>query len=222
MSLVENLKFKYSSGDFNLNIPRWEIPDQGITALMGPSGSGKSTLFRILIGLEPCSHFNWVMDGVDLAELPVEKRGLGVVFQNFQLFPHLTAKKNIIFAAKARKIEKKRALDKLEELVTSLKLGDCLNTRAALLSGGEKQRTSLARALMSEPKFLFLDEPFNALDAELREESRQLVKRIIEENDIPTLLITHDIEDVKALAQTCFDMDMGEIKLRESFSSQKS
>jgi sulfate transport system ATP-binding protein/putative spermidine/putrescine transport system ATP-binding protein len=197
MSLVEDLSKKYKS--FDLQIPRWEIPDQGITALWGPSGSGKTTVFRILLGLESCPGMKWVYRGKDLAALDIQDRKIGVVFQTYELFPHMTAQENILFAAQVRKIDMAKAESKLHEYAARLNLNSCLNTNAARLSGGEKQRVALARALMSEPQFLFLDEPFSALDEDLRDEARALVKKVVEDSQIPTLLVTHDIRDLKAL-----------------------
>src|SRR5271165_2213509 len=100
MSLVKGLVRDYDG--FTLSIPTWEIPDQGITALWGPSGSGKTTAFRLLIGLEPCPGLSWTFAELDIAALPVPQRRLGVVFQTLELFPHMTARENILFAARAR------------------------------------------------------------------------------------------------------------------------
>lgn len=189
-------------GDFHLLIPRWEINDQGVTALWGPSGSGKTSVFRSLIGLEPCVGLRWIFRGEDLAKLPPGKRNLGVVFQNFELFPHLTVRQNIEFALEARKIPIAREEKRISLLADRLGLTACMNRPAQILSGGEKQRTALARALVAKPRFLLLDEPFSALDEELREEARVLVKEVLRDENIPALLITHDERDLKILAQT--------------------
>src|ERR1044072_1169533 len=103
MSLVENLIKDY--GDFKVDIPRWEIPDRGVTALWGPSGAGKTSVFRVLIGLEECPGLKWTFGGEDLATLPVPQRRLGVLFQSLELFPHMTAQENIEFAAAAAKLD---------------------------------------------------------------------------------------------------------------------
>jgi sulfate transport system ATP-binding protein/putative spermidine/putrescine transport system ATP-binding protein len=198
MSVVENLIRDY--GDFRLEIPRWEIPDEGVTALWGPSGSGKTSVFRILIGLDPCPGLRWTLKGENLSALPVTKRNLGVVFQSYELFPHLTAGENIRFAAEARKMDPARAERGLDRLIDRLDLRSCADREARFLSGGEKQRTALARALLAKPRFLLLDEPFSALDEELREGARHLVKEVLSEEGIPALLITHDERDLKVLA----------------------
>lgn len=198
MSVVRNLNRQL--GELKIQISHWEIADQGITALKGPSGSGKTQIIRTLLGLEKCPSLSWEFAGEDLAKLPIEKRRLGVVFQGYELFPHLTARENIEFAARARKIPKEELAERIADFATKLKLNDCLDRRADKLSGGEQQRVALARALMGRPRFLFLDEPFSALDSELRAEARALVKRIISEEKIPTLLVSHDAADIAELA----------------------
>lgn len=198
MSLVENLFHDY--GDFQVDIPRWEISDRGVTVLWGPSGSGKTSIFRLLIGLEKPMRLKWTFDGEDLARLSVPARRLGVVFQNYELFPHMTAEENILFAAKSRGISESETHSRLGKFTELLKLSDFLARPATLLSGGEKQRTALARALIGKPRILLLDEPFSALDEDLRDESRRLVKAVVAEEEIPALLITHDRQDVTALA----------------------
>lgn len=197
MSLVEGL-FQNLHG-FKLEIPRWEIADQGITALWGPSGSGKTTAFRSLMGLDPCPTLKWIFQGEDLAQRPPPERRLGVVFQNLELFPHMTGEENILFAARARKLELGEAASRLKSLSEDLRLGNCLGRKASVLSGGEAQRVALARAVIAHPRFLFLDEPFSSLDSELKVEARTLVKDLIAKLNIPTLLITHDEEDLKAM-----------------------
>jgi sulfate transport system ATP-binding protein/putative spermidine/putrescine transport system ATP-binding protein len=209
MAVVRNLHKKYS--DFEVSIPEWKLSDVGVTALWGPSGSGKTTVLRILTGLEDCTGWSWEFRGQDLATLSPAKRKLGVVFQSYELFPHLTAEKNILFAAQARKISTDRAQAKLKQLVEILQLSKCLNRRAELLSGGEKQRVALARALMGEPQFLLLDEPFSALDEDLRAEARQLVKAVITKAQIPALLITHDRNDLEVLAENVVEIRDGHL-----------
>ena len=199
MSHVRNLIRDYDG--FKVEIPSWEISDTGVTALWGPSGSGKTSVFRLLIGLEPCPGLEWTFGKDDLAKLPAPERRLGVVFQSLELFPHMTAEENILFAAKVREVPSDEAGRRMTELAADLRLTDFLQRKAGLLSGGEAQRVALARAVIGRPRFLFLDEPFSSLDAELRVEARGLVKQVIERLKIPTLLITHDQEDLRALAQ---------------------
>lgn len=217
MSLIRNLCRNY--GDFKIEIQEWEISDSGITALWGPSGSGKTSVFRLLIGLEECPGLVWKFKGEDLAQLPVPERRLGVVFQSLELFPHMTARENILFAFRARRVLQEERDPYMERLVSALKLTPFLDRRARLLSGGEQQRVAIARALAGKPRFLFLDEPFSSLDAELRGEARQLVKSVIEEFSVPTLLITHDKEDVDALGAHLVRIENGCLLANASFTA---
>ncbi|MEK2689905.1 ATP-binding cassette domain-containing protein [Bdellovibrio sp. GT3] len=209
MSFVENLRRDF--GDFKLDIPRWEILDQGVTVLSGPSGSGKTTVFRMLLGLDECPGMKWTIENLDLAKLRTPERRLGVVFQTLDLFPHMTARENILFAARARKISEEKVRSRLKELTQNLKMESFLDRPAAVISGGEKQRVAIARALMGEPRLLLLDEPFSSLDQELREDSRRLIKAVIENEKIPTLLVTHDPKDIEVLANKVYYIRNGSI-----------
>lgn len=213
MSWVRNLSCDY--GDFQIDIPEWEILDQGVTSLWGPSGAGKTSVFRLLLGLEKPNSLIWDFKGENLAALSTADRRLGVVFQTLELFPHMTAQENIRFAAKARKLDKNQSESHAEELRQMLKLEGCWTRRASLLSGGEKQRVALARALIGQPRILFLDEPFSALDSDLRNDARKLVREAIERSKIPTLLITHDREDLQAFGGKISEISGGRI-VRES------
>jgi ABC-type sulfate/molybdate transport systems ATPase subunit len=207
MSSVRGLYRDY--GDFKVNIPSWEIPDKGISALIGPSGAGKTSVFRLLIGLEPCPTLEWKFGDEDIAKLPVPKRKLGVVFQTLELFSHLTAMENLQFAQRARGLALEHEFR--DELINVLKIGHCIHQKTATLSGGEKQRVALARALAGKPRFLFLDEPFSAIDEEMRSEARQLVLKCVERFSIPTLIITHDMRDVEALKAVPFKLFAGSL-----------
>lgn len=208
MSLIQNLN--HSFGTFEINIPSWEIQDSGIHVLWGPSGSGKSSVLRLLLGLEPCD-YHWSIQGVDIGPLPPSEKRLGVVFQTYDLFPHLTAEENILFAAKARNIDPTKLSSKLENYKNKLKLFEFWNRKAKFLSGGEQQRIALVRALIGEPRALLLDEPFSALDEDLRKESRILVKDLILAENIPTILITHDPADVEYLGDHVTQLRNGRI-----------
>lgn len=216
MSLVENLLKNY--GDFKIDIPSWEILDQGVTVLWGPSGSGKTSVFRLLIGLEAAQNFRWNFQGHDLAKMAVPQRRLGVVFQTLDLFPHMTAEENILFAAKAREIPLEEAYAKLKELAQVLKMTEFLNREVRVLSGGEKQRVAIARALSGNPRLLLLDEPFSALDQDLRQESRNLIKRVIEKEKIPTVLVTHDPLDIEVLGNKVSTIKNGMIVEEKTLS----
>ena len=209
MSQVEALYAEFD--DFKIEIPFWEILESGVTALWGQSGAGKTSVIRLLIGLDRPKSLRWIFQGEDIAKLTTPERRLGVVFQSYELFPHMTARENIVFAADSRKIPKERATRALDEFIQILKLESCLNRKAALLSGGEKQRVALARALIGEPRLLMLDEAFSALDEAMRAEARELVKKVIQLKKIPTILITHDPQDIEDLAQKVSEIEAGKI-----------
>jgi ABC-type sugar transport system ATPase subunit len=211
MSLVRDLKRTYE-GEFAIDVPLLEIADRGITSLWGPSGAGKTSIFRLLLGLEKANAgFSWEFKGENLALIPVGERRIGVVFQTLDLFPHMTARENMLFAAQARKLDPLDSERHLHELVETLSLQRCIKRNTQILSGGEKQRVALARALMGRPRILFLDEPFSALDEELRAEARQLVLKVMEIEKIPVMLITHDRSDLNALGGVIHEIRSGRL-----------
>lgn len=210
MSLVKNLRADY--GDFRIDIPEWELLDEGVTALWGPSGAGKTSVFRLLLGLDQAEPgFEWDYRGENLAALKTPDRRLGVVFQTLELFPHMTARQNVMFAAESRKIDRDKAETHLRSLAETLSLVSLLDRKASVLSGGERQRVALARALIGQPRLLFLDEPFSALDADLRAGARELVRDAIAREKIPTVLITHDREDLTILASKVSEIRDGRL-----------
>jgi len=211
MSLVKNLYRKWD--DFSLEIPHWEIPDEGISALWGPSGAGKTSVFRSLLGLEPCPTLQWIFHGQDIAKLPLAKKNLGVVFQSLELFPHLTAEENILFPMQARKLNSEHSFQLKNTIVNELQITKLLSKMVHKLSGGEQQRVAIARALVGQPQFLFLDEPFSSIDEDLKKEARSLVAKVIQLTKTPTLLITHDQRDVDALASHVFQIRNGKLLL---------
>ena len=208
MAYIKNLKYTFDN--FTLNIPSLEIKDKEVTVLMGPSGAGKTTLFNLITGFISYSDWQFEINGVDLAKKEISERNLGVVFQSFELFPHLTAKENVELVMRARKNQNDTA--NLEKFKTILKLESCWNTKAQVLSGGEKQRVSLLRAIMAKPQMLLLDEPFSALDEVNKEEARKLVKSVLNETKITTLMISHDLKDSLYFGQNLVQLENGQIK----------
>lgn len=211
MSQIKNLKFNQDG--FELRIDDLEIPDQGVTAFWGPSGAGKTTFFKVLIGLYQPKNWIWTFKSENLSQMTLQERRLGVVFQNYELFPHLTAEENLKLVIRSRYSEGEQslALQLCEEYRKRLKVEACWTTKAEVLSGGEKQRISFLRAILSKPRLLLLDEPFSALDPHLRKEARLLLKSVLAEINVPVYLITHDLEDVEALAQTQIELKEGRI-----------
>lgn len=209
MSKVKNVFKNY--GDFHLSIPEMEFVDQGMTALWGPSGSGKSSVVRCLVGLDACPGMEWLLDGVDVAKLPVRERRFGVVFQGGGLFQHMTAMENIRFALEARDLSAESFQKDIQHMAEVLKVENLLSRSVKLLSGGEKQRISLIRGLIAKPRFLFLDEPFSALDEANRDEARQLVKKVLEQQQVSGLVISHDSADVAFLANRILQIQNGKI-----------
>ena len=209
MSLIKNLF--YTVKDFELHVPEWSLSDSGITALCGPSGSGKTTIIKILSGLLPSRNLEWHFKEKNLAKLSPPERKLGVLFQDLHLFPHLSARKNILFAAKARKLSFKDVQAEFESLISFLELKEKLSLFPEQLSGGEKQRVALARALISRPQFVFLDEPFSHLDESARKKARHSTAEILKKKNVPALLVSHNAEDVKELADEVVFLKKGRL-----------
>ena len=207
MAVIKNINFKI--GSFLLKVDHLELPDSGVTAFVGPSGSGKSTFFNILIGVHQPMGWSWDFKQQNLATQTLSERQLGVVFQGDQLFPHLTAEENIQIVFEARN-KGAGFTETITPLKRQLNLENCWSTFAQNLSGGEKQRVSLLRALISQPRILLLDEPFSALDADLKVEARAMVKTLLRDMAIPIYLITHDLEDVRVLAQNTVQISHGQ------------
>ncbi len=207
MSVVEGLEKSFS--DYHIRIPRWEWEDDGITVLSGPSGAGKTTLLRMLVGLESCPGLSWIFQEQDIAKLPLRDKRLGVVTQDYDLFPHMTGRENIAFALQARKLPMDESDEILGFLIETLELNKFWLGQADHLSGGESQRIAIARALVARPRYLLLDEPFSALDSYLKGEARKLLLGVVSRLKIPTLLITHDEQDIKFLASRTFVLNNG-------------
>jgi sulfate transport system ATP-binding protein len=200
-------------GDFvALDDVSLEIPDGSLTALLGPSGSGKSTLLRIIGGLETADSGTVEIHGDDVTQVPPQKRGIGFVFQHYAAFKHMTVRDNVAFGLKIRKTPKDRAAHKVDELLGIVGLAGFAGRYPQQLSGGQRQRMALARALAVEPRVLLLDEPFGALDAKVRAELREWLRRLHDEVHVTTLLVTHDQEEAMSIADNIAVMDNAHIE----------
>lgn len=181
-------------------------------SLLGPSGCGKTTTLRILAGLEvPSTGSVWV-NGLDITSLPPEARGLGYVFQNYALFPHLNVWENVAFGCRLQKLAPRTMDRQVGEALELVKLADFGKRQVFELSGGQQQRVALARALAIQPQVLLLDEPFSNLDSRLRIETREQVREIVRSLQVTTVLVTHDREEAFALSHRLAVMEGGEVK----------
>ncbi len=175
-------------------------PAGAITALLGPSGAGKSTILRLIAGLEPPDGGHVAIDGVDVTDVPVRRRGVGFVFQGYALFDHMTVAENVAFGLSVRG-EPRAAIDaRVAELLAKVQLADLGARRPGQLSGGQRQRVAFARALAVRPRVLLLDEPFGALDTRVRVELREWLARLHHDSGVTTLLVTHDQDEAFELA----------------------
>ncbi|MBA8793778.1 putative spermidine/putrescine transport system ATP-binding protein [Friedmanniella endophytica] len=180
-----------------------------LVALLGPSGCGKTTALRILAGLDEPTSGRVLVDGRDVTTVPANKRDMGMVFQAYSLFPHLTAQANVEFGLKLRKVDRARRAARAREMLDLVGLADQASRYATELSGGQQQRVALARALAIEPSVLLLDEPLSALDAKVRTQLRDEIRRVQLEVGTTTLFVTHDQEEALAMADRVGVMSKG-------------
>ena len=189
-----------------------DVPDGSLTALLGPSGSGKSTLLRIIGGLESPDVGRVVIHGEDQTSVAPQRRGIGFVFQHYAAFKHMTVRDNVAFGLTVRKRPKAEVAAKVDELLEIVGLAGYQKRYPSQLSGGQRQRMALARALAVEPKVLLLDEPFGALDAKVRADLREWLRKLHEEVHVTTLLVTHDQEEAMSIADQIAVMDHSRIE----------
>lgn len=188
-----------------------DIGDGEFFVLLGPSGSGKSTLLRAIAGLSAVDHGRISLHGRDVTHVPAQKRDVGLVFQNYALFRHMTVADNIEFALRVRRMRTKARRERRRELLRLVALEGMDERMPAQLSGGQQQRVAVARALAHKPEVLLLDEPFGALDAKIREELRRTIRQVQRELGITTVLVTHDQEEAFALADRIGVMNLGRL-----------
>lgn len=194
-----------------LNNVSLEIEKGEFVTLLGPSGCGKSTLLRIIAGLEIQNSGDILISGKSIADVPVNKRNMGMVFQSYSLFPNMTAEENIAFGLKLKKLSKEDIASEVKKIIGIVGLGGREKSYPHQLSGGQQQRVALARALIVNPDVLLLDEPLSALDAKIRISLRSLIKEIQQKLKITTVFVTHDQEEALSLSDRIFVMEKGNI-----------
>jgi sulfate/thiosulfate transport system ATP-binding protein len=211
MISVSNVDKHY--GEFQaLHDVSLDIAPGALTALLGPSGSGKSTLLRVIAGLETPDEGTVVIEDRDVTNVPPQRRDIGFVFQHYAAFKHMTVRDNVAFGLKVRKRPKAEIKAKVDELLGIVGLAGYQERYPSQLSGGQRQRMALARALAVEPKVLLLDEPFGALDANVRAELRAWLRRLHDEVHVTTVLVTHDQEEAMELADRIVVLNDGRIQ----------
>ena len=209
--VVENAVKKF--GDFAaLDGVSIEVRDGSLTALLGPSGSGKSTLLRAIAGLEELDSGTVLINGKDMTHTAVQDRGVGFCFQHYAAFKHMTVRQNVAFGMAIRKRPKDETEERVRELLRLVHLEGFIDRYPSQLSGGQRQRMALARALAVEPKVLLLDEPFGALDAKVRKELRQWLRRLHDEVHVTTIFVTHDQEEAMDVAEQIVVVNEGRVE----------
>ena len=212
MSIVVHSVTKRFGDYVALDDVSMEVRDGSLSALLGPSGSGKSTLLRVIAGLEAPDSGSVFLDGQDLTHAPVQRRGVGFVFQHYAAFKHMTVADNVAFGLSVRKRPKPEIEAKVAELLELVGLSHLGKRYPSQLSGGQRQRMALARALAVQPRVLLLDEPFGALDARVREELRTWLRRLHDEVHVTTIFVTHDQEEAMEIAEQIVVVNEGRIE----------
>ena len=188
-----------------------EVHEGELISLLGPSGCGKTTTLRCVAGFEQPDAGRILFDGQDITQLPAERRDIGMVFQNYALFPHMTVAQNLAFGLEMRKVDRAAMIERVSRALSMVQLGAMLDRYPRQLSGGQQQRVALARALVIEPRMLLLDEPLANLDASLREEMRFFIRDLQQRVGITTLYVTHDQSEAMVMSDRVVVMFGGSI-----------
>ena len=186
-----------------------ELKDGELISLLGPSGCGKSTTLFMLAGITKPTSGRILFDGEDVTDQKPEKRGIGLVFQNYALYPHMTVLENICFPLEVQKVPKKDRIERAKKIAKQVHIDELLSRRPSELSGGQQQRVAIARALIKQPRLLLLDEPLSNLDARLRIEMREEIRRIQQETGVTTVFVTHDQEEAMSISDQILLMRKG-------------
>ena len=190
--------------DFSASLEHGEL-----ISLLGPSGCGKSTILNMLAGILPVTSGKIYFDDDDVTNMPPEKRGIGLVFQNYALYPHMTVLQNICFPLEVQKVPKAERLERAMDIAKLVHVDTMMKRHPAELSGGQQQRVAIARALVKNPRLLLLDEPLSNLDARLRLEMREEIRRIQQRTGVTTIFVTHDQEEAMSISDRIVLMKLG-------------
>ncbi|EKT4563450.1 ABC transporter ATP-binding protein [Pseudomonas putida] len=207
---VQNLQKSYAGSPVFENID-CHIERGEFVTLLGPSGCGKSTLLRCIAGLTPVDSGQILLDGHDIVPLSPQKRGIGMVFQSYALFPNMTVEQNVTFGLRMQKVKADESQARVREVLALVELGNFAGRYPHQLSGGQCQRVALARSLVTRPRLLLLDEPLSALDARIRKHLREQIRAIQRELGLTTIFVTHDQEEALTLSDRIFLMNQGRI-----------
>ncbi len=205
---IKDMTKKYDNGDGVENI-NLDVYEGEFVTMLGPSGCGKSTILRALGGFLDINAGEILIDGERIDKMPPEKRPTAMVFQSYNLWPHMTIYENLTFGLKIRKVEKKEMLKRADEMLALVGMTGHGKKYPAQLSGGQQQRIAIARALLLKPSVLLLDEPFSALDAKIRQQMREELKKIQSELNITVVFVTHDQEEAMAMSHRIVVMNKG-------------
>ncbi len=186
-----------------------ELQDGHLICLLGPSGCGKSTLLNMLCGIIPVTQGQIFFDEKDVTKLPPDQRNIGMVFQNYALYPHMTVAENIAFPLEVLKVKKDERMARVEEIAKLVHVDNLLRRYPSELSGGQQQRVAIARAMVKKPQLLLMDEPLSNLDARLRLEMREEIRRIQKETGVTTVFVTHDQEEAMSISDSILLMKDG-------------
>ena len=206
-----DLKKVYGKKTVAVHSCNLEIGEGEFLVLLGPSGCGKTTIMRMIAGLEEVTEGRVYLDGKDITELDPRFRNIGMVFQNYAMWPHMTIRENIEFPLKLKKMPKAKRAEIIAKVAKMTAIEDYLDRYVSQLSGGQRQRAAVARAVAYEPKIFLMDEPLSALDAKLRESMRTDLKEIQRASGTTTVFVTHDQAEALSLADRIVVMKMGEI-----------
>ncbi len=209
--LVESISKRFGDA-VALDVVSLEVPSGSLTALLGPSGGGKSTLLRVIAGLDAPDTGTVRIEGEDLTDAPARHRGVGFCFQHYAPFRHLTVRRNVAFGLEIRRRPKAEVKARVDELLDLVGLAHLAERYPSQLSGGQRQRMALARALAIEPKVLLLDEPFGALDAQVRTQLRQWLRDLHDRLHVTTVLVTHDQEEAMEVADRLAVINHGRLE----------